>query len=959
MKIISWNVNGLRSLIDFGLFDALERFDADIVCLQETKSTSKQVDLSRISHYHAYWNSARRKGYAGVLVLSKVEPIAVREGFGVEKFDIEGRVLTLEFAEFYLLNLYMPVSSNSLKRKEYRKEWDECLLNYIKENCLDKPMILCGDFNVAHTSYDIYPENYSHIADSVGFETIERENFDGLLQLGLVDIFRYKYPETMRYTWWSNRMNKRKEDRGWRLDYFLVSTSLISQVVDTVLHNEILGSDHCPISLSIDTKIPFQNSKKDEELADFWDMTDWLNLENELFALQSSLCKAVEQRNQYLIETMQKRILNSLSAKMLAVKHICSSNSETGVDGVRWNTSAKKMLAACNLNKKDYVSLPFRCVKIYESSTKKTRHINIPTYFDRAMQTLYSYALSPIAETLADDMSFGFRKGRSTLDACHYLVKELSDSEYPLYVVKCDVKSYYDTISHQWILEHIPMDKNILTQFIKAGYTLNGELFEIEQGISLGGVISPIIGNMVLDGLQDAIDTVIATSKKNRRKGKSIRLIEDKATMIRFADDFVVVTNNKSNADGIKHCIELFLEERGLRLSEEKSAIVKATDGFDFLGYRFQQFGYIVKVQPSEKAIQHFELLLETRITQHKGSIDSLIKKLNQALYGFASYHKTNDCEKAFRHLDVVVQALLAKKIRTLHPLTAWEKLRKKYWYHGGKGKHYFSHPDKKELRVIFLSDVFIRKHVPVKIKYNYFIDSQYYKSLEKHRKIQKVTGDRYKGVWHNQDGRCYFCGKLMLPDHTVDLIQLVNEKSNVYIHANCKNSTQIYRDVEESCEGVEIASLLESVLSYQHELEDPYYGLRQFFLKESRQLFTLTFKEIETLVVEDLPWEAYLSKRYWYDIGFGYLEEDHHEEFPDHAIIFPEESTKIAGAWIENGYRIQKINLERKKISFRKENHAITNLNIPSRLLESKISKEAATELEDFFKYIIKKYNL
>lgn len=942
MKIMSWNVNGLQACCKERAFQkAVLELNPDIVCVQETKTKKKELD--ELDDYYQIWNNARREGYAGVMVLTKVEPISYRGGFGVEEFDIEGRLLTLEYPEFFLLNVYVPQSKNSKKKADMRKRWDKHFREYVKT--LHKPVIMCGDFNIGHAAIDIMSTTSKDNPQTVGFEQIDRENFDKLLDLGYVDVYRKKYPNKARFTCWSNKRYNKTRCMDKRLDYFLLPTDMMKKVKKISMHYHIMASDHCPITMQIKTSFAFRQSNKDKKLSEQWDKADWEYLEKGLYLKQKAIAKGTKYKEFSKVTQLQEKLTNSLSARMLAVRHVSESTSEAGVDGMVWSTSARKMEAVHSLDNKMYHSQVFRSVMIQDKGGRKERRINIPTYYDRAMQALHAYALAPVVETLADKTSFGLRKGRSALDAASYVAQALSDAEFPLYVLKCDVKSFYDTISHAWLLENVPMNKTVLREFLKSGFSLDGVIHESEMGISQGSGISGTIANFVLDGLQKHILKGLYGKKWNTEEYQIGR-------MIRFADDFIIVARTKPQAKNIQASVEVFLETRGLRLSQEKTEIVKATDGFDFLSYHFCQKGYFCTVTPSDSAIRTYEKRLEAIIMNSKSSVDTLIRTLNKSLQGFATYHRIHDCEKEFRHIDVAVQGLLVKKIRVSFPTQNWKKLQAQYWYRNPDGNHSFTDPNNKTLRVISLGKIVVRNHHAVREDFNCFLDEDYYKTLEKQRDVQKVTGKTNKGIWTGQDGHCFYCGKVMLPDQLCALVRVGDKEQ--YIHENCKNNIFEYVEADINADGLDLLHLLESVLHYQHEEQDPYYCLRQFFLDETRQKFTLTFREIEEIIGEPLPSEAKFSERFWLDFGFGYWEDDN---FPYHAVQYTDFTVQIAGSWVENGYKILKLDKIKEKIVFQKVNHAITKLNIPPRLVEAKISKDAAHEIDTFFRYIKDRY--
>ena len=250
MKLISWNVNGLRAAMGKGFMDAFAQLDADAFCLNETKLQPGQIELD-LPGYHQYWNSAEKKGYSGVAVFTRQEPLSVRYGIGVDEFDHEGRVLTLEMPQFYLVSCYTPNSQDGLKRLEYRMRWEDAFLSYLKSLEREKPVVLCGDLNVAHQEIDI--KNPKSNRMNAGFTDQEREKMTRLLNAGFVDTFRALHPdETGAYSWWSYRFHARENNAGWRIDYFIVSESLRGHVREAAIHPEVFGSDHCPVELVLD-----------------------------------------------------------------------------------------------------------------------------------------------------------------------------------------------------------------------------------------------------------------------------------------------------------------------------------------------------------------------------------------------------------------------------------------------------------------------------------------------------------------------------------------------------------------------------------------------------------------------------------------------------------------------------------------------------------------------------------
>lgn len=249
LKFVSWNVNGLRAIVNKNFADIFSDFDADFFCLQETKLQEGQIELA-FPGYESYWNYADRKGYSGTAIFTKHTPLAVRLGIGIGEHDAEGRVITLEYPDFFLVTVYTPNSQEQLKRLDYRMAWETAFLAYLKGLETTKPVIVCGDLNVAHENIDL--KNWKTNRKNAGFSDEERAKFSEVVANGFIDTFRHFHPDAEgRYSWWSYRFNARKNNAGWRIDYFLVSDALKAALVDADIHENIFGSDHCPVSLKL------------------------------------------------------------------------------------------------------------------------------------------------------------------------------------------------------------------------------------------------------------------------------------------------------------------------------------------------------------------------------------------------------------------------------------------------------------------------------------------------------------------------------------------------------------------------------------------------------------------------------------------------------------------------------------------------------------------------------------
>ena len=255
MKLISWNVNGLRACVGKGFEESFKALDADVFCLQETKMQEGQLDL-QFPGYESYWNYADKKGYSGTAVYTRVKPLSVTLDMGIDEHDHEGRVITVEFEDFHLVCVYVPNSQDGLKRLDYRMKWEDDFRAYVTSLAVKKGVVICGDLNVAHNEIDL--KNPSSNRNNAGFTDEERGKFNALLNAGFVDSWRMLNPDTVKYSWWSYRFQARQRNAGWRIDYFLVSDSMKDRIAGAEIHNELLGSDHCPVELDLKSALGLQ-----------------------------------------------------------------------------------------------------------------------------------------------------------------------------------------------------------------------------------------------------------------------------------------------------------------------------------------------------------------------------------------------------------------------------------------------------------------------------------------------------------------------------------------------------------------------------------------------------------------------------------------------------------------------------------------------------------------------------
>ncbi len=962
MKLVSWNVNGIRAAWNHGLSTFMQKYGADIYAFQETK-VNEPFLLSEIEGYEAYWSFCdKRKGYSGTMILTKTKPIDVTYDFGTcDEFNTEGRIITLEFDNFYFVNCYVPNSQASERRKDYRADWDGYLMRYLMNLKQRKSVIVCGDFNVPISDRDIYDESNWQEWNAEGFQSEERDNLLTIVNNGFVDTFRYIHPDVPnKFTWWSNRLKKRDENKGWRLDYFLVSDDLCPFVTQSDMLSDIYGSDHCPVYMEIDIsedekgeQIPMREGKYTyQDLIDFqekripyqhvkftnmtklWNSIDWKTAEQHLQNMQMALAKSAYSKNMDLIEKWQKRIVTSINAKLLAVRHVSSNSAGSGVDKVKWATPHEKMSAALSLDSKGYHAMPDRMLVIRSKNGKK-RHIHIETYYDRAMQTLYAYALDPIAESWGDRKSFSYRKGRSAYDIHQYIVSAFSGDDAPEWVVIADILKCYENISHEWILKNIPMAKNVLIEFLNAGYVFAGDIFPMEVGVGIGCTISPIIANMVLDGLQEEIFSKLYPDGN---------IDYSNGNLLRYADDLIISARDKETASKIVSIAANFLRVRGLQLSHEKTKILHISEGFTFMSRTYQKRGDTLIATPSEVAIEQFMESLKDTISNYIGSQKSLIEKVNRKIDGWTTYHKITEANDAFRKMDTYVTALLLELCEKKHPRWAKERIIEKYWYIDYQGRHYYALPNKREVRVKFMADTLYYQYKPVRTGKNPYIDLEYFESRTAKRAIESVTGI-YRSIWDRQNGKCYYCGRTILKDEPKTIIVADERKNGIvkrsaYIHKRCMNCSFEYIDTDTIPTSItELTDLLLRLDSGNITTSQKHYALSEYFRTCDKNTITLTFRQIEDIIGDSLGNTA-LRKEYWYRTGFE----------------------NISQCWLHNGYEIKTLHLDnRRRVVFQlaDDSKNTSSVAIPEVIKYQRIPTEAKYELENYFQYIIRKYGL
>ena len=685
----------------------------------------------------------------------------------------------------------------------------------------------------------------------------------------------------------------------------------------------------------------------DEFLAEQWDSIDWDAAAEKLALLQEKLTIAAFGRKEKTIRKLQYQIVNEIDIKCLAVRHVVASTSGPGIDGVRWRTSAEKMRAAIALIPKDYKAQHMRQILLVVKNTGKERRPRLPTYFDRAMNVLYGYALIPVVEAQAERKSFAFRQGRSSQDAHAYVLEALKGNSAPEYVVCADIKSYFASIQHSWLLEHAPMDKKILAEFLRAGYVFAGELFPSDgEGISEGSNLSPYLGNFVLDGLQKYIYRGLY--------GTSAPQDYADGNLIRFADDIRIFVRTKEKGERAIELLEDFLAERGLRLSPEKTMLCNINEGMTFLSRTYIRKGGHIYSYPSDAAVERFIAELREVIQTNTKSQRALIETLNKKLKGWGAYHRYSDAEEAFRRVDAAVQTALLDAAMAKHPKLPRPKVISRYWYRESDGRHSFALPDDKSVRVTRLADTILLQHSKVKTNANPFVERDYTESRGHERAIKNVTGP-YKAIWERQNGRCHYCGRPILGDQVRTIVQLdigqpPSVKNSAYIHKICAiNEFELIRTAEDitSMRPYDVLKALEEISDKpepgtrrKREINEKWkhYGFKKYLSDCTAASVMLTFREIEELDGQPMAASARKSMGWW----------------------SPRTNCNtIAEAWLTEGYVLHNLDLEKEKITLRRKEEGIARLQVPRALLEKKIPENAIFELETHMDYIIKKYGL
>lgn len=524
-----------------------------------------------------------------------------------------------------------------------------------------------------------------------------------------------------------------------------------------------------------------------------WKSIDWRKCEAQVKKLQERIVKARKDGRHGRVKSLQWMLTHSFAAKAIAVKRVTTNDGKktAGVDGVLWSTDKAKYEAVLDLKRNGYKPQPLRRVFI-KKANGKLRPLGIPTMKDRAMQALYLLALEPIAEVTADPHSYGFRKERCCQDAIQQCHTILCRENSPKWVLEGDIKGCFDHISHEWLLNHIPMDTKILKKWLKCGVIFKGELFRTDEGTMQGGIISPTLANMTLDGMSDLLAT-----KNKRVCRKNEKKYSPMVNMVRYADDFIITGRTKETLEEIKPMLVNFLAERGLELSEEKTLITHIDEGFDFLGFNVRKFKGVLLTQPSKKCVKKFLDSIRYVIDSNKSCRqETLIRLLNPKITGWTNYYRCGASSRTFQRIDDQIFRKLWQWAKRRHPKKGKRWIANKYFhFYKSRRWRFLVESEKNGKKDIFplklAFETKILRHKKIKSEANPFDVEwkDYFEERMTYKMLLSLKGrNSLLYMWNKQERKCPLCGQPITAETQWNVRELKEKGQTVryLVHDKC-----------------------------------------------------------------------------------------------------------------------------------------------------------------------------